>query len=130
MRRSSLLLILVAALAGCSSGTVNVAGGSGSDATKFCAAVATVQSAKGSPNVAATGAAFSSAAADIQTYAPAEIKDASGIYATMVDTVGKAAKAGTMDASTLQRELAKGMSDNAGDIAKVAIWVSKNCPRK
>ena len=130
MRRSSLLFLLVAVLAGCSSGSGNVAGGSGSDAMKFCAAVTKIQSVKGSPDVAAAGAAFSSAAADLQAYAPMEIKAAAGTYATMIDTIGKAANTGTMDASTLQRELAQGMSNNSADIAKVAIWVSKNFPRK
>ena len=129
MRRSALLFLLVALLAGCSSGSGNVAGGSGSDPTKFCAAIKKLESAKGSSDMAAAGAAFTSASADLQAYAPTEIKAATGTYATMIDTIGKAAASGTMDKLTLQQELAKGMADNAADIAKVAIWVSKNCPR-
>jgi hypothetical protein len=130
MRRSPLLLVLVALLAGCSSGSGNVAGGSGSDSTKFCAAVKRLESAKNSPDVAAAGAAFSSAAADLHAYAPAEIKAATETYAAMIDDLGKVARSGTMDQPTLQKELTKGMATKADDIAKVAIWVSKNCPGK
>jgi hypothetical protein len=129
MRRSALLFMLVAVLAGCSSGSGSVAGGSGSDPTKFCAAVKKLENAKGSSDMATAGAAFTSAASDLQAYAPPEIKAATGIYATMIEEIGKAAESGTMDKLTLQKELTKGMADHAADIAKVAIWVSKNCPR-
>lgn len=129
MRRLSLMFVLVAVLAGCSSGSGDPAGDSGSDATKFCAAIKTLEGAKGSSDVAATGAAFSSAATDLHSYAPAEIKDATETYAVMIDNIGKAAQAGTMEQLDLQKQLAAGMAAKAEDIAKVAIWVSKNCPR-
>jgi hypothetical protein len=130
MRRLSLMLVLVGMLAGCSSGSGDVAEGSGGDATKFCDAIKKLESAKSSPDVAAAGANLSSAATDLQAYAPSEIKAATVIYAEMIDTVGKSAKSGSMDQPTLRKELSKGMATNADDIAKVAIWVSKNCPRK
>ena len=129
MRRLSLMFVLVAVLAGCSSESGDQAGDTGSDATKFCAAIKTLEAAKGSADVAAAGAAFSSSAADLRAYAPAEIKDATGTYAEMIDNIGKAAKSGTMEQLDLQKQLAAGMASKAEDIAKVAIWVSKNCPR-
>jgi uncharacterized protein YceK len=129
MRRSLLLLVVVATLAGCSSGSGKSADGSGSDAAKFCAAVQKLESAKDSSDVAAAGAAFSSAAADLHAFAPAEIKTATDTYAAMIDDLGKVAKSGSMDKLTLQKELTKGMAAKSDDIAKVAIWVSKNCPQ-
>lgn len=97
MRRLSLMLVLVGMLAGCSSGSGDVAEGSGGDATKFCDAIKKLESAKSSPDVAAAGANLSSAATDLQAYAPSEIKAATVIYAEMIDTVGKSAKSGSMD---------------------------------
>ena len=66
---------------------------------------------------------FQSAAADMRTFAPAEIKDAAGTYADLVDAIGKSAQSGTFDQKTLQSQLA----GKSADIAKVAVWVAKNC---
>jgi hypothetical protein len=137
MRRLPLLIVLLGALAGCSSGANDTAGSassagsaaSGSDTAKFCAAITRLETAKDSADPAAAGAAFSSAATDLHTYAPAEIKAATDTYAAMIDDLGKAASSGNLDQQSLQTQLGTGMAVKGEEIAKVAIWVSKNCPR-
>jgi hypothetical protein len=154
MQRLSLMFVVVAALAGCSSGSGTVASSakptspteasptssssaptsspapskaSGAGATNFCDAFKELESAKGVNDAAATGAAFRSAAADMRTYAPAEIKAAAGTYADVIDSVGKAAQSGSLDKAALQQELASGLAGKAQDLAAVAVWVGKNC---
>ena len=131
MRRLPLVLVLLGALAGCSSGSSNPAGSasSGGDTAKFCGAITRLEAAKDSSDVAAAGAAFRSSAADLHTYAPAEIKAATDTYAAMIDDLGKAASSGNLDQQSLQTQLGTGMAVKGKEIAKVAIWVSKNCPR-
>ena len=155
MRRLCVMFVAVAALAGCSSGSTNVAGptptssalgassapgsaspgssgsseSAGGDTTKFCAAFATVKAARSNANPAAAGAAFQSAAADMRAYVPVSIRTATGTYADLIDNIGKAAQAGSLDVMTLQQALTKGMAEKPEDIAVVAIWVSKHCPR-
>jgi hypothetical protein len=131
MRRLPLVIVLLGALAGCSSGSNDTAGSaaSGGDTAKFCAAVTRLEAAKGSDDVAAAGVAFGSAAADLHAYAPAQIKAATDTYAAMIDDLGKAARSGSLDQQTLQTQLSTGMAVKGDEIAKVAIWVSKNCPR-
>ncbi len=103
--------------------------GFGGNVTKFCDAFTVVKTAKGGADPAATGAAFLSAAADMRRYAPASVKAATETYAVLIENTGKAAQAGTLDAMTLQQALTRGMAEKPEDIATVAIWVSKNCPR-
>jgi len=141
MRRIPLIIVLLGALAGCSSGSDDAAGSassaksgpssaaSGSDTAKFCAAITRLEAAKDSADVAAAGAAFRSTAADLHAYAPAEIKAATDTYAAMIDDLGKAVTSGNVDQQSLQTQLATGMAVKGDEIAKVAIWVSKNCPR-
>jgi len=158
MRRLSLVLVLVAALAGCSSGSSNVATSTkstsptaanptsapapttvaptsappaadsgGGEATSFCDAFKQIQAASASGTPAAFGATFQASANAIRKYAPAEIKDAAGTYADLLETIGTAARAGTMDEAALQKALAAGLAGKAADIGKVAVWVSTNC---
>jgi hypothetical protein len=140
MRRLSLMVVLIVALAGCSSGSSNVTGtapadtaGSaatdGSAAGRFCAAFPAVKAAKSATTPKAAGAAFQSAAADMRAYAPASIKAATETYAELIDSIGKDAQAGTIDQQGLLKALSTGMAEKAADVATVAIWVSKNCPR-
>jgi uncharacterized protein YceK len=124
MRRLTLLFAVGAVLAGCSSGSSQESG-----QAKFCAAFTQVKAGKAAATPAATGAAFIAAAADMRTYAPASIKAPTGTYADLLDNIGKAAQDGSLDQQSLPPALAKGMTDKAADIAIVAIWVSKNCPR-
>ena len=157
MRRFPLILVLVAVLAGCSSGSSNVASSTkstspttasqttpapatvaptsappsavpaGGVATNFCGAFKELETSKATGNTAAFGAGFRAAAADMRKYAPAEIKAAAGTYADLIDTIGTSAQGGTMDKAGLEKSLATAMAGKSADIAKVAIWVGKNC---
>ena len=158
MRRLPLILVLVAVLAGCSSGSSNVASSTkstsptaasqtttpapatvaptsappsavpaGGVATNFCGAFKELETSKATGNTAAFGAGFRAAAADMRKYAPAEIKDAAGTYADLIDSIGTSAQGGTMDKAGLEKSLATAMAGKSADIAKVAIWVGKNC---
>jgi hypothetical protein len=154
MRRIPLVLALLVALAGCSSGATTTAGStqstvptaaasesatpapsavptqttaaavvSGGGATDFCGAFKELQTAQGVGAAAAVGAGFRGAAADMRTFAPAEIKAAAGTYADLIDNIGQGAQAGNYDANALKTALA----GKAADIAQVAVWVGKNC---
>jgi len=56
----------------------------------------------------------------MRKYAPTAIKDAAISYASVIDNSGKALKSGTMPT----------LSVKSADLAKVTVWVSKNCPLK
>jgi len=155
MRRLSLMLVLVAALAACSSGSNNVASPSGATpaaapsttsvsespsaattstedsaggaATDYCTAFTELEKAKGAANPAAAGAAFEAAAADMRKFAPPEIKDAAETYADLMETIGKAAQSGNMDEASLSKAMALGIAGKAKDVATVAKWVGTNC---
>lgn len=155
MRRLSLMLVLVAALAACSSGSNNVASpaktteptvasptseapspsaattstndSAGGAATDYCTAFTELEKAKGAANPAAAGAAFEAAAADMRKFAPPEIKDAAETYADLMETIGKAAQAANMDEASLSKAMALGIAGKAKDVATVAKWVSTNC---
>ena len=154
IRRLPLILLLAAALAGCSSGSSNVAGPakstsstvtgstsattsptpssttskvSGGGATDFCAAFTELKNASGATTPATAGAAFRAAAADMRAHAPAAIKDAVGTYADLMDTIGKAAQSGSMGEQDMQKAVADGIAGKSADIATVAVWVGKNC---
>ena len=158
MRRLSIMFVLAAALAGCSSGSSNVAGSTQSTspkattsaspkattsaskkapsstspkttsstspkttkvavgtATNFCAAFKEMQSVKASAD-----AAYQTIAAEMRKYAPTAIKAAAAAYANVIDASGKALKSGTMPT----------LAAKSADLAKVTVWVSKNCPLK
>ena len=158
MRRLSLIFVLVAALAGCSSGSSNVASSTkttsptaasqtttpspatvaptsappsavpaGGEATSFCDAFKQIQAVTGTGTPAAVGTTFQASANAMRKYAPPEIKDAAVTYADLMETIGKAAQAGTMDEAALQKAIATGLAGKAADIGKVAVWVGKNC---
>jgi hypothetical protein len=163
LRRLSLMFTLMVVLAGCSSGSSNVAGSTPSTLPKtpsstlpktpsstlpkapsstlpkapsstspkaskvyvgtaisFCAAFKERQSVKASAGAAAAGAAYQTIAAEMRKYAPTAIKDAAISYASVIDESGKALKSGTMPT----------LSAKSADLAKVTVWVSKNCPLK
>ena len=171
LRRLSLMFTLMVVLAGCSSGSSNVAGSTPSTSPKatsstapkatsstapkatsstspkatsstspketsstspkaskvyvgtaisFCAAFKEKQSVKASAGAAAAGAAYQTIAAEMRKYAPTAIKDAVISYASVIDDSGKALKSGTMPT----------LSAKSADLAKVTVWVSKNCPVK
>ena len=63
----------------------------------------------------------------MRKYAPPDIKDAAGTYADVIADIGMTAQGGTMDQAGLQKALADRLAGKSGDIAKVAIWVGKNC---
>src|SRR5450631_1507748 len=155
LRRLPLMFAFMVVLAGCSSGSSNVAGSTQSTspnatsstapkatrstapkatsatspkatkvsvgtATSFCAAFKEKQSVKASAGAAAAGAAYQTIAAEMRKYAPTAIKDAAISYASVIDNSGKALKSGTMPT----------LSVKSADLAKVTVWVSKNCPLK
>lgn len=158
MRRLSLTFVLVAVLAGCSSGSSNVASSTKStspttasqtttpepatvaptsappsavpaagEATSFCDAFKQIQAVTGTGTPAAVGTTFQTSADAMRKYAPAEIKAAVATYAGLMESIGKAAQAGTMDQAALQKALATGLAGKASDIGKVAMWVGTNC---
>ena len=63
----------------------------------------------------------------MRKWAPPDIKDAAGVYADAVESIGKAAQDDTMDKAALQKALADGLAQHATDVAKVAIWASTHC---
>jgi uncharacterized protein YceK len=89
-------------------------------ATSFCAAFKEMQSVKASDGAAAAGAAYQTIAAEMRKYAPTAIKSAAGSYADVIENSGKALKAGTLPTA---------MGGTTKDLAKVTLWVSKNCKR-
>ena len=156
MRRLSLIFVVVAVLAGCSSGSTNVARSTkstgttasptsatpttvapttappsavpaGGEATSFCDAFKQIQAVTGTGTPEAVGTTFQASANAMRKYAPPEIKDAAVTYADLMETIGKAAQAGTMDEAALQKAIATGLAGKASDIGKVAVWVAKNC---
>jgi hypothetical protein len=78
-----------------------------------------MQSVKASAGAAAAGAAYQTVAAEMRQYAPAAIKAAAISYASVIDDSGKALRAGTMPTLTAK----------PGELAKVTLWVTKNCPK-
>ena len=56
----------------------------------------------------------------MRKYAPTAIKAAAAAYANVIDASGKALKSGTMPT----------LAAKSADLAKVTVWVSKNCPLK
>lgn len=63
----------------------------------------------------------------MRTFAPAEIKDAAGTYADVIDNIGKAAQSGSFDEAGLHQALTDGMAGKSSDIGTVAQWVAANC---
>lgn len=142
MRRTSLMLVLVVTLAGCTSGSSDKADSAKSTsptaaatstspsasptsaklvivkATDFCTAFKQLGKVKAANGAAAAGAAYQSAADDMREFAPAAIKDAAEAYADVIETSGKALESGTMPT---------GIAASSKELATVTVWVTKNC---
>jgi len=93
-------------------------------ASDYCGAFFAMQKVAGKGDTAAAAATFHQSAADMRTYAPAEIADSAKAYADILDTVataieGHQAKA----ASTLMQELGA----NPKVVTDVSTYVAKNC---
>lgn len=146
MRRLSIMFVLVAVLAGCSSGSGNVASSTqpttpratdstsptatptvtnstkttkvsvGAD-TSFCAPAKRMQSVTS----ASDWAVFRALAAELRQYAPNAIKVEVVSYANFIDDTAKAFQPGTVPT----------YSENASTegIPKIVDWVKKNCPK-
>ena len=140
MRRACLMLMVVAALSGCSSGTSSLPGSTSatspgvtltptadSGPIGFCVALKELEGVKTTKDPTARTAAVQESAALMRKWAPPDIKDAAGAYADTVENIGKAAQDGTMDEAALQKALAVGLAQHAADVAKVAIWASTHC---
>jgi uncharacterized protein YceK len=153
MRRTSLMLVLVVALAGCSSGSSDKASSSKSTSPKaaatsaspkasatkttpkpsptsvklvvikvtdFCSAFKQLRNVKAANGAKVAGAAYQKAADDMRKYAPAAIKNEANAYANVIESSGKALTAGGMPTA---------ISAKPTDLAKVTVWVSKNCKK-
>jgi ABC-type phosphate transport system substrate-binding protein len=147
IRQLSLTAVVVMALAGCSTGSSPgtstppattavstsaapaasstaqpVAGGG---ATDFCSAYAEYRTAVEADTPQAQGAGFRAAATDLRTYAPAEIKDAAGLFADVMDEVGQAIQAGGPNPEVL----GSGQSEERRQaLADSITWITNNCP--
>lgn len=147
IRQLSFTAVIVIALAGCSTGSPGesstppattaastsgapaasstaqpVAGGG---ATDFCSAYAEYRTAVEADTPQAQGGGFRAAATDIRTYAPAEIKDAAGLFADVMDEVGQAIEAGGPNPETL----GSGQSEERRQaLADSITWINNNCP--
>jgi hypothetical protein len=106
--------------------TAPVAGGT---ATDFCGAFKELQAISEAPagDLASAAAQFQAAAADMRTYAPAEIMQAANTYADLIDSIGKAVASGSITEASLSNAISDGMAGKAKDIAATATWVAKNC---
>ena len=132
--------MVVAALAGCSSGTSNLPDSTtaqspgvaptptaDSGPVGFCVALKELESARTTNDPVARAAAVQESAALMRKWAPPDIKDAAGAYADAVEKIGNDARDGAMDEAALQKALADGLAQHAADVAKVAIWASAHC---
>jgi hypothetical protein len=147
IRHLSFTAVVVIALAGCSSGspsesstqpatTAASASGApatsptaqpvaGGGATDFCSAYAEYQTAVQADTPQAQGAGFRAAAADLRKFAPAEIKDAAGLFADVMDEVGQSIAAGGPNPELL----GAGQSEERRQaLADSITWISNNCP--
>jgi hypothetical protein len=95
-------------------------------ASDFCGAFAELDNLPDNADAATGGAAMQAAAADMKKYAPAEIKDSVETYANVVAAAGQAIASGGGEGN-LQAALATAIAGNAADVAKVAVYVAKNC---
>lgn len=146
-------LAAVLAVAGCSSGTTSTASTPAADATSsapsssapassspaspttqpvaggaatdFCSAYLEYKTAVQADTPQAQGAGFRAAAVDLRKYAPADIKDAAGLTADVMDEVGQGLQVGQPNPETL----GSGQSaPRRQALADSITWISKNCP--
>lgn len=97
----------------------------GGGATDFCAAWAEYQDARNADTPEETGAGFRAAATDIRANAPADIKQAAGLLADVLDDFGQSMLAGGPQPETL----GQGQSaERRQGLADAIAWITKNCP--
>lgn len=97
----------------------------GGGATDFCSAYAEYRTAVEAETPEAQGAGFRAAATDLRTFAPAEIKEAAGLFADVLDEVGQGLQAGQPNPEILgsgqSEERRQGLADSI-------TWITNNCP--
>ena len=97
---------------------------SGGGATDFCTAFKEYRTAVEADTMAAQGAGYRAAAADMRAFAPPEIKAAAGTYADLLDEVGKGLQAGR----AAPELLGSGQSEQRRQaLFDSSTWISKNC---
>jgi len=96
----------------------------GGGATDFCSAYAEYKTAVQADTPQAQGAGFRTAAADLRTYAPAEIKAAAGLFADVMDEVGQALQAGKPNPGILTAGQSAERRQGAAD---AITWITNNC---
>ncbi len=103
-----------------------VAGGT---ATDFCGAFDELQAVSDVPSddAVAFGTLLRAAAADMRTFAPAEIEKAAHTYADVMDAIGTAALGGAVDQASLGKTMTDAMTESAADIAITTAWVAAHC---
>ena len=100
--------------------------GRGGGATDFCGAFKEFNAAVEAGTPQAEGAGFRAAAADLRAFAPAEIKASAGMFADLMDEVGKAIQSG----QTPPEVLGSGQSaERRQALADSVSWVGKHCPQ-
>ena len=147
------VVVLVAALAGCSAGspaatsappaaaassaptppldssapgaTQAVPPAAGGAATDFCSAFKEYRSAVQEDTPEAEGAGFRAAATDLRTYAPADIKESAGLLADVIDEVGQSILAGQPAPEIITQGQSHERIQAAFDVSQ---WIDKNCP--
>lgn len=150
IRRLSLTVLAVAAMAGCggspvatgvpqSSAPASTSGApaasapttgspaqpaAGGGATDFCSAFKEYRSATQEDTAKAQGAGYRAAATDMRAFAPADIKAAAGLAADVIDEVGLAILGG----QPAPELIGQGQSpERIQALADVSSWVTKNC---
>ena len=147
-------VLLVVALAGCSSGSTaatsapSAAAGasiaaatspkgsavaatqaappaSGGGATDFCSAFKEYRSAVQEDTPEAEGAGYRAAATDLRAHAPADIAVAAGLLADVMDEVGQSILAGQPAPEILSQGQSPERIQALFDVSK---WIDKNCP--
>ena len=91
----------------------------------FCAAFKEFKAANETETPQLKGAGYRAAAAHLRTFAPAEIKAAAGLFADVLDEVGKAVEGGKQGPELIgagqSAERRQGLADSIA-------WIGKNCP--
>ena len=104
--------------------SVSSSSGGVASAADYCGAFFAMQKVAGKGDTAAAVATFRQSAADMRTYAPAEIADSAKAYADILDTVATAIEGHQAKAtSTLVKELGA----NPKVVTDVSTYVAKNC---
>ena len=97
----------------------------GGGATDFCSAFKEYRTAVQEDTPEAEGAGYRAAAADLRTYAPADIKVAAGLLADVMDEVGQSILAGQPAPELLGQGQSPERIQALSDVSK---WIDTNCP--